>query len=213
VDANGNGVYDPGVDPVYVPGAGDPQLNGASPAQDHAVVFVLSDIPAGLASGKLGKSELLAASKTGTGAAGTVFAGAGDGGTDAILGTSGGDDVAQGTYQVSTVALAIAKSSAVVDPLGGAQPVPGATVTYTLVVTATGSGSANAAVLTDAIPAHTTYVAGSMRRNAAALTDASDAPVDAADFGVTSPGAITVGLGNLPAGGPPETITFQVKID
>jgi hypothetical protein len=52
-----------------------------------------------------------------------------------------------------------------------------------------------------------------MTRNGAALTDANDAPVDAADFGLTTPGAITVGLGDLPAGGPPETVTFQVTIN
>jgi uncharacterized repeat protein (TIGR01451 family) len=213
LDGNGNGLYDPGVDPLYVPGPGDPQLNGASPAQDDVVVFVLNDIPGALVSGNLGRSELLAVSTTGSGAPGTVLAGAGDAGTDAIVGTNGGDDLAQGAYQVSAVALAIAKSSAVADPFGGTQPIPGATITYTLVVTASGVGSADAAVLVDAIPANTSYVAGSMRRNAAALTDASDAPVDAADFGVTTPGAITVGLGNLPAGGPPETITFQVTIN
>lgn len=213
LDGNGNGLYDPGVDPLYVPGAGDPQLNGASPAQDDVVVFVLNDVPAALASGDLGASELLAASTTGVGAPGLVLPGAGDAGSDAIVGTNGGDDLAQGTYQVSAVALAIAKSSSVSDPFGGTQPIPGATITYTLVVTATGVGSADGAVLTDAIPASTTYVAGSMTRNAAALTDASDAPVDAADFGVTTPGAVTVGLGNLPAGGPPETITFQVTIN
>ncbi|HEY8121904.1 MAG TPA: hypothetical protein VII78_11350, partial [Myxococcota bacterium] len=104
-------------------------------------------------------------------------------------------------------------SSVVLDPFGGTQPIPGATITYTLIVTATGVGFANTTVLTDAIPANTTYVAGSMTRNAAALTDASDSPVDESDFGVTTAGAITVGLGNLPAGGPPETITFQATIN
>jgi hypothetical protein len=52
-----------------------------------------------------------------------------------------------------------------------------------------------------------------MTRNAAPLTDASDSPVDEADFGVTTAGALNVGLGDLTAGGPPETITFQVTIN
>lgn len=212
-DANANGLYDAGVDTLHTPGANDPVLDANVPAADDVVVFVLSDIPAALASGDLGDSELLAASATGVGAPGTVVTGAGEGGTDAIVGTSGGDDADQGTYQVSAVALAIAKTSAVADPFGGAQPIPGATITYSLVVTVTGAGNADAATLVDAIPANTTYVAGSMTRNAAALTDASDSPVDEADFGVTTAGAITVGLGNLPAGGPPETITFQVTIN
>jgi uncharacterized repeat protein (TIGR01451 family) len=210
-DANANGLYDAGTDTLYAPGLNDPVLdaNGA----DDVVVFVLNDIPAGLASGDLGNSELLAASNTGAGAPGSVIGGAGEAGTDAIVGPSGGDDQAQGAYQVSSVAIAIAKSSTISDPFGGAQPIPGATITYTLVVTVTGAGNADATTLSDAIPANTTYVAGSMTRNAAPLTDASDAPTDDADFGVTTPNAITVGLGSLPAGGPPETITFQVTIN
>jgi hypothetical protein len=173
-------------------------LDANVPANDDVVVFVLSDIPAALASGNLGDSQLLAASSTGTGAPGTVIAGAGEAGTDAIVGTTGGDDQDQGTYQVSSVALAIAKSSVVADPL---------------VVTVTGVGDADATTLTDAIPANTSYVAGSMTRNAAPLTDASDAPVDDADFAVTTPGAISVGLGSLPAGGPAEAISFSVTIN
>jgi uncharacterized repeat protein (TIGR01451 family) len=213
LDSNGNGLYDAGVDTLYAPAANDPQLDANAPASDDVVVFVLNDIPGALASGNLGTSELLAVSLTGSGSPGTVIAGAGEIGTDAIVGSSGGDDLAQGVYQVSSVAVAIAKSSLVADPLGGTQPIPGATITYTLVVTVSGVGNADAVTLTDPIPTNTTYVAGSLTRNAAALTDASDAPVDDADFGVTTPGAISVGLGSLPAGGPPETITFQVTIN
>jgi uncharacterized repeat protein (TIGR01451 family) len=212
-DANANGVYDAGTDTLYAPGTNDPQLDANVPALDDVVVFVLNDIPGALASGDLGDSELLAVSATGSGAPGTVIAGAGEAGTDAIVGTNGGDDLALGTYQVSTVAMTIAKSSLVTDPFGGSLPIPGATITYTLLVTVTGAGSADAAALTDVIPANTTYVAGSLTRNAAPLTDASDSPVDEADFGITTPGVLTVGLGNLAAGGPPETITFQVTIN
>jgi uncharacterized repeat protein (TIGR01451 family) len=212
-DANGNGLYDAGTDTLYAPGVNDPQLDANLPALDDVVVFVLNDIPAALPSGNLGNSELLAVSATGTGVPGDVVPLAGEGGTDAIIGLSGGDDLAQGTYQVSSVALAIAKSSAVADPFGGTQAIPGATITYTLTVTVSGAGSADSVVLTDAIPANTTYVAGSMTRNAAPLTDASDSPVDEADFGASTAGALTFGLGNLPAGGPPETLTFQVTID
>jgi uncharacterized repeat protein (TIGR01451 family) len=212
-DANGSGLFEVGFDTLYTPGTNDPVLDANDPANDDVVVFVLNDIPAALASGDLGGSELTATSATASGAPGSVAAGAGELGTDAIVGVSGGDDVDQGTYQVSTVALALVKSSVVADPFGGSQPIPGATITYTLVVTVTGVGSADAALLSDAIPANTTYVAGSMTRNAAPLTDASDSPTDEADFSVTTPGAISVGLGNLPAGGPAETITFQVTIN
>ncbi|MBM4382487.1 MAG: DUF11 domain-containing protein [Deltaproteobacteria bacterium] len=213
LDANANGVYDVGVDTLYSNGVNDPVLDANLAAQDDIVVFALSDIPAPLVSGDLGDSLLAAASTTGTGLPGDVFPGAGELGTDAIVGTSGGDDSDQGTYQVSAVALTIAKTSAIADPFGGAQPVPGATITYTLTVTVAGVGNADATTLTDAIPANTTYVPGSMMRNAVPLTDAADSPVDEADFGFTTAGAISVGLGSLPAGGPAEVITFQVTID
>lgn len=213
LDANGTGLYEVGFDTLYTPGTNDPQLDANDPLNDDVIVFVLNDIGAAIPSGQLGDSRLVATSTTASGAPGTVAAGAGELGTDAIVGVSGGDDEDQGTYQVSAVALAIAKSSVVLDPLGGAQPIPGATITYTLVVTVSGAGSADATLLSDAIPANTTYVAGSLTRNAAPLTDASDSPVDEADFSVTTPGAISVGLGDLPAGGPAETITFQVTIN
>ena len=43
---------------------------------------------------------------------------------------------------------------------GGNQP-PGATLTYTVLVTNNGTGSASAVVVNDPIPANTTYVGGS----------------------------------------------------
>jgi uncharacterized repeat protein (TIGR01451 family) len=214
LDANGNGVYDPGVDTPYAAGLNDPVLDANDPAADDVVVFLLASIPAALADGNLGFARLQGTSTTGSGAPGTVIAGGGDGGAiDAVVGPGGAQDDAQGAYQVSSVQLQIAKSSSVADPFGGAQPLPGATITYTFVVTATGSGDAANVVVTDPIPANTTYVAGSMTLDAVAQTDASDAPTDDADFSVSTPGAITVGLGTLPAGGPARTVTFAVTID
>ncbi len=214
LDANGNGLYDAGVDTPYAAGVNDPVLDANDPAADDVIVFLLGTIPAGLVDGNLGAALLEATSTTGSGAPGTVIPNGGDGGAiDANIGAGGAQDDATGTYQVSSVQVQIAKSSAVLDPFGGAQPVPGATITYTLVVTVTGTGNADAVVVTDPIPANTTYSAGSMRLNTVAQTDASDAPTDTADFNATTPGAISVGLGTLPAGGPAQTITFAVTID
>ncbi len=142
LDANANGIYDAGVDTLYQPGVNDPQLDASVPTADDVVVFVLNDIPAALPSGQLGASRLRAASRTTTGAPGSVLAGAGDGGTDAIVGLSGGDDEDQGLYQVSTVTLAVAKSSSVLDAFGGTQAIPGSTITYTLAATVSGTGTA-----------------------------------------------------------------------
>ena len=50
------------------------------------------------------------------------------GGTDAVIGTSTGVDVAQGEYKVEGVAITAVKSQTVVDQYGGARPIPGATI-------------------------------------------------------------------------------------
>jgi hypothetical protein len=67
-------------------------------------------------------------------------------------------------------------------------------------------------VFTDAIPANTTYVAGSLRLNTAALSDAADA--DAGAFSAApAPGSISVSLGDLTAAAGPQAIEFTVTID
>ena len=75
IDSNGNGVYDPGIDTVYVAGANNPLL-----APDASVlIFVLSSIPAGATDGQRGRVDLVAVAATGSGAPGTTFAGQGAG--------------------------------------------------------------------------------------------------------------------------------------
>lgn len=211
LDGDGDGVYDPATDPAYVPGANDPTLDANAPGAGAVTVFVLNDIPLGPADGDRGDSSLTATAATGSGPPGTEFPGLGDGGTDALAGASGATDGAVGSYLVTDVAVSIVKSATIADPAGGAQPVPGATVTYTLRVTVTGAGTAESIVITDPVPANTTYAAGSLTLNAAALTDA--AGDDAGDFDATRPGEVTVSLGDLDPTSPPQTITFQVTID
>jgi uncharacterized repeat protein (TIGR01451 family) len=209
---NGDATYVPADDPQYIPGVNDPALV----ADGDITIFVLNDIPIPpLADGDLGDSQLTATSNAGTGAPGTVIINGGDGGTyDAVIGTNGGDDAEIGTYVVSNVTLTITKTSAVLtDPFGGTSPVPGATVRYSLVITAAGTGTAQAVVVTDSIPANTTFVAASMTLNATPQTDADDAPTDNGDFNITNGGAITEGLGDLTGASPVQTITFDVTID
>jgi hypothetical protein len=79
LDTNGNGVYDPGVDTIYVAGTNDPLLN----PDQSTTVFVLTNIPATQANGDRADVRLTAAAVTGTGAPGTTFAGAGEGGGNA----------------------------------------------------------------------------------------------------------------------------------
>jgi uncharacterized repeat protein (TIGR01451 family) len=205
-DTDGSGDLSAG-DTAYVAGSNDPLL-----APDAFVaVLVVNDIPTGLANGQVGRSRLSAQSNIGVGAPGTVLPGKGPGGVDAVVGSSGGSSNATGDYVVSDVTVSNVKTATVLDPFGGTEPVPGARITYQIVASATGSGSAANAVIDDAIPANTTFVPGSLRLNAAALTDVADA--DAGEFIAGANPAVRVRVGSLSAAGGAQTIVFQVTIN
>jgi len=205
-DSDGSGDLSP-ADTPYIAGSNDPSL-----AADASVAVILvNDIPVGVPDGERGRSELSATANTGTGAPGTVLAGQGSGGLDAVIGTSGGETAVFGEYFIGDIQLSAVKSQSVQDPFGGAQPVPGAAITYQIVVTATGSGTALGAALSDAIPANTTYVAGSLQLNGAPLTDTLDG--DVGSFTAAPAPGVTVGLGDLTAGAGPQTIVFRVTIN
>ena len=206
LDTDASGDLSP-ADTPYVAGSNDPTL-----AADTSVgVLLLNNIPAGLVDGTRGRSQLRAASRTGTGAAGTVFAGQGTGGVDAIVGTTGAAAQIFGEYIVGAVNVSAVKSQTVTNTFGNSEPVPGATITYRVVVNTTGSGTAVGAAFRDAIPANTTYVAGSLKRNGATLTDAADADAGAL---VTSPSpTVTVALGDLTSASGTQTIEFAVTIN
>ena len=205
-DTDASGDLSP-ADTPYVAGSNDPSLGPDA----FATVLIVNGIPTGLANGAIGRSRLTAQSKTGTGAPGTVFAGLGTGGVDAVVGSSGAASDATGEYVVSDVSVSNVKSATVQDPFGGSEAVPGARISYQIVVSATGTGSAANAVIDDAIPANTTFVPGSLRLNAAALSDTADA--DAGEFIAGANPAIRVRLGNLTAAAGNQTILFQVTIN
>jgi uncharacterized repeat protein (TIGR01451 family) len=200
---NGNGVYDPGIDVVYTPGSNDPVL-----APDTSVkIFILSTIPGGAADGSRGIVTLTAAAVTGTGAPGTSFPGLGQGGGDAVVGSSGADSVDQGAYVVQNATVSLLKSATILDPFGGAESVPGAIITYTLVATVTGSGTLSNLTIGDVVPLGTAYRTGSITLQGSGLSDAVDA--DAGEFASS---AVAVRLGALP-GGTTRTVTFKVRIN
>lgn len=180
-------------------------------ADGFITLLVVNDIPSGLVTGNRGRSQLLAYARTGTGAAGTAFPGQGVNGTTAVVGTTGADSDATGEYIVSDITLAAVKSQTVLDQFGGARPVPGARITYRVVVTATGTGSAASAAFRDNIPANTTYVPGSLRLNTAVLSDASDA--DAGAYLASPTPQVQVQLGNLSQASGPQTVEFAVLIN
>jgi uncharacterized repeat protein (TIGR01451 family) len=205
-DTDGSGDLSAG-DTPYVPGSNDPVLGD----DEFVNVLVVNDIPAGVTDTQIGRTRLAAASRTGTGAPGALFANGGDGGVDAVAGTTGADGEATSDYLVTDVSVSVAKTQTVLNQFGGAAPVPGARINYSVVVNVTGASSAANAVFNDAIPANTTYAAGSLQLNGVPLTDAADA--DAGEFSAAVPARVRVALGTLTTASGPQTVTFAVTIN
>lgn len=114
-------------------------------------------------------------------------------------------DNATDTTTVNAPNVTVTKS---VSP-GGNQP-PGTVLTYSMVVTNGGAGAASNVVLTDLIPANTTYSLNTITLGGVGKTDqGSD---DEADYGVTTANTVTVNIGTL-AGSASVTVTFQVTIN
>ena len=212
-DANGDGVYTPGVDPYVTTLAN-------VPADGYATVFVFVSAPAGAADGQTAGIVLTATSQAASGAPGTLVAGGGVGGVNAMAGGNGGrgsNAASPAPVVVQSVSIRLVKSVQVIsDPYtaagGQPQPIQGAVLRYTITATAQGQAAAGNVVVTDPIPAGTNYRPGTLTLDGAALTDAKDA--DAGDYNATTPGAITVTLGAMKAGQPggTHTITFDVVI-
>jgi uncharacterized repeat protein (TIGR01451 family) len=183
MDNNGDGLLDAGDTPL-ADSDGDGAADAGLMAAD-AVVNILAQVtvPAGAASGMVDVMTVTATSSF-----------------DPAVSDSAAD-----TTTVLAPSLSVVKSVA---PLG-AQP-PGAVLTYTMVVTNGGNADASAVVLTDPVPANTTFFAGSITLNGAGQTDAGGD--DAGDHNATTPGAVTVSVGLL-APGASATITFQVTIN
>ena len=193
------------------------------PAETTIYVWVISDIlDTPLNPGDTGRvtlEELHQNAPIST-APGDVYAGAGAGGTDLVLGASGGYGSSTGAYVILRTTLIIDKTVAsIAGSVGGvpvSDPIPGAVITYQLDVIVSGTGTAFAVTLTDPIPVDTTYVPGSMTLDVdgggpglpAGLTDTDDYPADPGEFTGTE---IRVRLGDLTAG--TQIITFQVTID
>ncbi|WP_240782157.1 DUF11 domain-containing protein [Qipengyuania sediminis] len=203
IDANGNGVYDPGVDTALANGAAAPAL-----ASDGALdVLVLLSIPAAAPAGATSRVALIATAVTGSGAPGTLYAGAGLGGGDAVVGASTARQSPEGVLRVDRTLVALVKSASISDPFGGTRPVPGAIITYRIVADVTGTGSAAGLAISDPIPAGSTYQAGTLQLDGAPLSDAADT-----DVGEASASGIAVRIGTLAAGAQ-RTVNFQVKIN
>lgn len=220
-------------------------------------VYVESDIPAGQANASIAGGTLTAISAqstNGTGAyvatAGSLAADAAETNTgstddpafiDTVFGDTGAADgntaqdgraLDDDAYYVVAATLAVTKSSTVAsDPFNGAtnpKAIPGATVEYCLDVNNTGAAAATTVVLSDAIPANTTYVAGSIKSastgagtacNLNSGTVEDDDNIDVAeldgrtaDFGQTTANTVTIRIDSIAAGAR-EKMLFRVTVN
>lgn len=203
-DSNGNGVYDPGVDEILTA----PETTAIMAAGDAMTVFVLVTVPDTVADGDLSDVELTAQAVTGFGAPGTVFAGAGVDGGDAIIGMTGAFATASGRLIAGIASVELIKAVSLRDPFGGTGAVPGSIATFTITATVSGSGSIADLVVTDTIPAGTTYVPSTLTLDGTGLTDATDGDAGEA----SNANGIRVDLQTV-AGGNSHAITFDVEID
>ena len=206
LDTDGNGEFDATQDEPYILGVNDPELT----ADEQLVIYLVCNVPTQPQESELGSCKLAVGSTSGYGAPGTVIYGAGDDGTDAIIGLSGGFADVTGTYQVVTVTVELAKTGSVVDPSGGSDPVAGSIITYSITISVSGTGIARDLHFTDPVPADTTYIFDSLTLNGSPLTDDDD--TDSGDVGQTIPETVSVALGEIAAGSAQQTISFQVRI-
>jgi uncharacterized repeat protein (TIGR01451 family) len=211
IDSNGNGVYDALLDDAYTVGVNDPEL-----APDEAVtIFLVGNVPADVVPGDRGTLKLAVGSALGYGTPGTVVHGAGDGGTDAVIGPGGGFAEATGVLELVAAQVRLLKS-AVVAAANGRSLAAGtvdttSVITYTIDVTVSGTGTARGVVVTDPIPPGTVYRPGTLLLNDTLLSDSLDA--DAGDVGGQAAGTVTVALGDLTADTPVQRISFQVGLE
>lgn len=170
---NGDGVYNAAQDTgTYIDNL----------AADASIkVYVVGDIPLGLANNSAIGIILTAQAASGTtansqGAALVATTGADSPGTmDIVFGDAAGvSDAANDgkfsdddEYRVSTASMLVTKTAKVIsDPFNGTtnpKPVPGAIIEYCIIMQNQGAIPALGVTVTDPLPAHTTYVAGSMK--------------------------------------------------
>lgn len=198
--STGDQPYQPGNEPVIAPDA-------------SIGVLLVNDIPdTGLVNGDIGLTELTATSMTtGIATPGQPFPGQGDGGGDAVAGTSGGTAAETAEYLVANVQMSVVKTQAVTDPFGGSEPIPGATITYTVTVEVTSAGIATNASISDPIPQFTTYSPETIELNGSPVTDAVDG--DAGEFDTSGAPTVIVRLGDLEQADGAQVVTFSVTID
>lgn len=232
VDTNGNGSYDAGTDNTTT-------IDNLA-AGDSAKVFAIAKTPLLASDGTYAGVEVTVIAKESTGAALSATVGANTAGMDTVFGDGSGPlsgDNARdatittyGAYKVSTATLQITKSATVIsDPVNGTtnpKAIPGAVVEYCLVVTNTGAAPADSIVLSDNLPAETTYDPTHLRVNVSgtsttctsgtgsAVTDATgDDTGDWVAGGTNGKGVVNVRTATIAATTGVFRATFRVTVD
>jgi uncharacterized repeat protein (TIGR01451 family) len=212
VDANGNGTYDAGTDTATNINSLITDADGES-----VVVFVLADIPVAATNNQYANVRLQAiAAVPGTNGAtpATQTAGADNPAVvDIVFADTARDatESAADQYWIRSAALTITKTAAVIsDPFNGTgtarKAIPGAVIEYTIVVTNNSTTTAaDAVTVTDAIPANTAFVPGSITLNGGPLPDTN--------YIVGPPARVVVSSGVVAANGGTATVTFRVTIN
>lgn len=197
-DSNGSGCYEAGVDQPIPPGGKTvplrPNVSGR--------IFVVGNGDAGNG----GTIVLPVTAETGGGTTGTSFLGRGDGGGDAVIGTSGGTVVGVPGVLPAPMTATLVKSQRVRNADGSSDARYGAVVTYSIEGRFAGIGIARGAALADQIPAGTAYVPGSLTLDGRPVSD-----VAGDDAGGFDGRRIAVSLGDVAAPAV-RTISFQVRI-
>jgi uncharacterized repeat protein (TIGR01451 family) len=195
LDRDNDARFDATLDPVIA----SPVVTLA--AGEQARIFVLVD---GTLVAAAASITATVTAQAGSGTAGTVFAGVGANGTDAVVGVTGARASAVSTLSRATVQPALSKSQIVKAPDGSGRAIRGAIITYTLVANL--PGPMRGVTIDDPIPAGTAYLPDSLALDAVAQSDRADADPGAADGA-----AIHVSLGDVATAGS-HTVQFSVKI-
>ncbi len=221
VDANNNGIYEPLLDTA----TSIFNLNaGAS-----RTVFVVSNIPASATTGQQSVVGLTATTTAPGGGALTATLGADTLMTvDTVFAdiagvTDGSRDArhsAYAAYLASTAFVTLSKTIISAQPASGAavpNPMtgdpalhPGSVLTYQIVASFSGIGTIDNLVITDPLPAETTYVSNSITVNGVAQTDLADFPTDNTSF---TGNVITVSRGQVITPAANVVIQFQTTIN
>lgn len=211
VDSNANGTYEAGTDTAI--------FLDEIPADATRTVFVVANIPLGQATNNTAGITLtgVAANAGTAGALGldaTQTAGADTPGVvDTVFGDVAGDtDAARDgrhsdddAYRVQTAAITVTKTATVIsDPFNGAtnpKAIPGAVIEYCLqVANAAGGVIATNVVVSDPVPANTTFVAASIFAGGTVTGGVCNADGTAEDDNNTGADETDPNGGNITAG-------------